>query len=235
MQCRAIEERRRLIAQIRGRWPSAHPVAADSGFARDPLMAWCENNGVDYLFGLPRTAGLLARSKASSRPPPRSADERPAARRFQDFAWRTLDIGAASAGSCKADDRRRGQPRSSSLAVRDEHEGGILRSSTAPAVNGEPIKECSSTCFPTAPRPRRCAPITALVFASMAYVLICALRCIALAHTQFARAAEPHPPQAVEIGALVRTSVRRVKLAMPRPSPYRPSTAPPMQAHATSR
>jgi hypothetical protein len=27
-------------------------LRADSGFAREALMAWCENNGVDFLFGL---------------------------------------------------------------------------------------------------------------------------------------------------------------------------------------
>ena len=29
-------------------------LRADSGFAREPLMAWCEDNGVDYVFGLAR-------------------------------------------------------------------------------------------------------------------------------------------------------------------------------------
>jgi hypothetical protein len=27
-------------------------LRADSGFARGDLMAWCEANGVDFLFGL---------------------------------------------------------------------------------------------------------------------------------------------------------------------------------------
>jgi hypothetical protein len=27
-------------------------LRADSGFAREDLMAWCEANGVDFLFGL---------------------------------------------------------------------------------------------------------------------------------------------------------------------------------------
>ena len=36
------------------------PAAGDSGFARDELMAWCEANGVDYVFGLARNARLVA-------------------------------------------------------------------------------------------------------------------------------------------------------------------------------
>jgi hypothetical protein len=60
-----------------------------------------------------------------------------------------------------------------------------------------------------------------LWFASMAYVLICALRCIGLAHTQFARAAcGTIRLKLLKIGALVRISVRRIKLAMPSAFPY---------------
>jgi len=33
-------------------------LRADSGFAREALMAWCEDNAVDYLFGLARNARL---------------------------------------------------------------------------------------------------------------------------------------------------------------------------------
>src|ERR1700676_2547035 len=56
----AIEEAARLIAQIRGRWPEVRILLrADSGFARDPLMAWCENNGIDYLFGLAKNGRLV--------------------------------------------------------------------------------------------------------------------------------------------------------------------------------
>jgi hypothetical protein len=58
-------------------------------------------------------------------------------------------------------------------------------------------------------------------FASMAYVLISALRRIGLAHTQFARAScGTIRLKLLKIGALVRTSVRRVKLAMPSAFPH---------------
>ena len=59
-----------------------------------------------------------------------------------------------------------------------------------------------------------------LWFASMAYVLLCALRRIGLAHIQFARAScGTIRLKLLKIGALVRTSVR-VKLAMPSAFPY---------------
>src|SRR5206468_5154154 len=60
-----------------------------------------------------------------------------------------------------------------------------------------------------------------LWFASIAYVLLCALRRIGLAHTQFARAScSTIRLKLLKIGALVRTSVRRIKLAMPSAFPY---------------
>jgi hypothetical protein len=60
-----------------------------------------------------------------------------------------------------------------------------------------------------------------LWFASMAYVLVCALRRVALQHTQFARAScGTIRLKLLKIGALVRTSVRRIKLAMPSAFPY---------------
>lgn len=60
-----------------------------------------------------------------------------------------------------------------------------------------------------------------LWFAAMAYVLVCALRRIALAHTRFARATcGTIRLKLLKIGVLVRTSVRRIKLAMPSAFPY---------------
>jgi hypothetical protein len=55
----SIEEIARVIGQIRARWPKVRIILrADSGFAREPLMAWCEANGVDYLLGLAKNARL---------------------------------------------------------------------------------------------------------------------------------------------------------------------------------
>ncbi|MGE4257598.1 MAG: IS1380 family transposase, partial [Xanthobacteraceae bacterium] len=49
----AVEEVARVVARIRARWPRTRILLrADSGFARDDLMTWCEANGVDFLFGL---------------------------------------------------------------------------------------------------------------------------------------------------------------------------------------
>ena len=60
-----------------------------------------------------------------------------------------------------------------------------------------------------------------LWFASMAYVLLCALRRLALQHTQFAKATcGTIRLKLLKIGALVRTSVRRITFAMASTYPY---------------
>jgi hypothetical protein len=60
-----------------------------------------------------------------------------------------------------------------------------------------------------------------LWFASMAYVLITALRRIGLKHTRFAQAScGSIRLKLLKIGALVTTSVRRVKIAMASGCPY---------------
>ncbi len=58
-----------------------------------------------------------------------------------------------------------------------------------------------------------------LLFAFMAYVLLCALRRIGLAHTQFADATcDTIRLKLLKLGALVRISVRRIKLPRHRPA-----------------
>jgi Transposase DDE domain group 1 len=72
-----------------------------------------------------------------------------------------------------------------------------------------------------------------LWFAAMAYVLLCALRRIGLKHTRFAEATCGTIRLALlKIGALVRISVRRIKVAMASSCPYQREYA---QAHARLR
>jgi hypothetical protein len=73
----AVEEMARIIDRIRERWPRTRIVLrADSGFAREALMNWCETNRVDYLFGLARNQRLVDHI-AIELAPSRSADRAP--------------------------------------------------------------------------------------------------------------------------------------------------------------
>jgi Transposase DDE domain group 1 len=82
---------RASVAHIRRRWPHVRIlVRADSGFARDDLMAWCEANGVHFLFGLAKNDRLIAeiegelvQAEAKSRRTGKPA------RYFRDFRWTT--------------------------------------------------------------------------------------------------------------------------------------------------
>jgi hypothetical protein len=57
----SIEEVARIVARIRRQWPRVRILLrADSGFAREDLMAWCEANGVDFLLGLAQNPRLIA-------------------------------------------------------------------------------------------------------------------------------------------------------------------------------
>ena len=57
----SLEELQTLVAQIRQRWPKTEIILrADSGFCRDGLMSWCEDNRVDYVFGFARNERLRA-------------------------------------------------------------------------------------------------------------------------------------------------------------------------------
>jgi len=89
----SMEEVARIVAEIRTRWPFVRILLrADSGFAREALMAWCEENRVDYLFGLARNARLVAMIEAELADAKAVAETsgRPA-RRFKDFDWSTCD------------------------------------------------------------------------------------------------------------------------------------------------
>ncbi len=54
-----LEELRRMAAQLRAAWPEVKIILrGDSGFCRNELMSWCENNRVDFVFGLARNQRL---------------------------------------------------------------------------------------------------------------------------------------------------------------------------------
>jgi hypothetical protein len=55
----ALDEVKRIVAQLRAAWPALRiTLRADSGFAREELMKWCEQHQVDYVFGLARNSRL---------------------------------------------------------------------------------------------------------------------------------------------------------------------------------
>jgi hypothetical protein len=89
----AVEEIGGIVGQIREHWPAVRIVLrADSGFASEALMAWCEANGVDYIFGLAKNKRLvkaIAAELAEARAESKTSDK--PARRFKEFSWSTRE------------------------------------------------------------------------------------------------------------------------------------------------
>jgi Transposase DDE domain group 1 len=225
----AAEEIARIVAQIRKRWPRVRILLrADSGFAREALMAWCEANRVDYLFGLSRNERLVEAIKLElAEAAVESAATGKPARRFCDFSWRTLDswsrdrrvIGKAEWTGGEAN------PRFVVTSLKRAEVGARHLYEAIYCARGEMenrIKECQLDLFAdrTSAATMRANQLR-LWFASMAYVLLCALRRIGLAHTQFAQATcGTIRLKLLKIGALVRISVRRIKIAMASACPW---------------
>jgi hypothetical protein len=225
----ALAEVERIIAQIRARWPRVEILLrADSGFARDELMAWCEAHRVDFIFGLARNERLVGVIGAElAEVEAESLAQGGPARRFADFAWRTLDSWRR--------DRR--------VVAKSEHlpKGPnprfVVTSLPASAIDarclyedlycarGEVenrIKEQQLDLFAdrTSAATMRANQLR-LWFASFAYVLLEALRRIGLRFTQFATATcGTIRLKLLKIGAQVRVSVRRIKVAMASACPY---------------
>lgn len=55
----SLQEIQRIVTQIRAAWPTTKIILrGDSGFCRNQLMSWCEDNRVDFVFGLARNQRL---------------------------------------------------------------------------------------------------------------------------------------------------------------------------------
>jgi hypothetical protein len=225
----AVDEVARIVGRIRARWPRVRILLrADSGFAREVLMAWCEANRADFVFGLarnPRLVEELAIDLAWAEDD--AARTGQPARRYKDFRWSTRDSWSRRRRVIGKAECTRGEPnprfvvtslRLAEIDARSLYE----RVYCARGEMENRIKECQLDLFAgRASAATMRANQLRLWFAAMAYVLLCALRRIGLAHTRFAGATCGTLRLALlRIGALVRRSVRRIKIAMASAHPH---------------
>jgi Transposase DDE domain group 1 len=225
----AVEEVARLVAQIRARWPRVRIVLrADSGFAREALMHWCEQNGVDYVLGLAKNARLLAEIAAElALAQADAAATGEPARRFKEFRYQTRDSWSCERRVVgKAEHLPQGaNPRFVVTSLAAEAWAAPALYERLYCARGDMenrIKECQLDLFAdrTSATSLKANQLR-LWFASMAYVLLEALRRLALAGTRLAQATcGTIRLKLLKIGALVRLSVRRVKIAMASGCPY---------------
>jgi hypothetical protein len=232
----AVEEVARIVGQIRARWSRVEILLrADSGFAREALMSWCEGSRVDYVFGLARNerlVGAIADSLALAEA--ESLAQGGPARHFTDFAWCTLDSWSRERRVvAKAEHLPKGaNPRFvvTSLAAAEIDARTLYEDVYCARGQVENrIKEQQLDLFAdrTSAATIRANQLR-LWFASFAYLLLDALRRIGLRHTQLATATcGTIRLKLLKIGAQVRLSVRRIKVAMASACPTRPSTTSP--------
>jgi Transposase DDE domain group 1 len=227
----AVEEVARVVARIRARWPATRIVLrADSGFAREDLMAWCEANGVDFVFGLAQNERLIreiageldqvaAKSARTGRPQ----------RRFKSFMWQTRTSWSRRRRVVAKAEWTEGEanPRFVVTSLRRDHGKAKYLYEKVYCARGDMenrIKECQLDLYAdrTSTATMRGNQLR-LWFASMAYVLLCALRRIGLRGTKLANATcGTIRLKLLKIGALVRISVRRIRIAMASACPAAP-------------
>ena len=225
----AKEEIERIVARIREAWPRTRILLrADSGFAREDLMAWCEAGDVDYLFGLAKNERLLdVVSEALGQAKAAFEVSGQAARRFKDFTYRTLDSWSRTRRVVgKAEHLAKGaNPRFVVTSLKRANVAARKLYEELYCARGDMenrIKECQLDLFAdrTSAKTMRANQLR-LWFASFAYVLLDALRRRALKHSRLENATcGTIRLKLLKIGARVRVSVRRIVISMASAHPY---------------
>jgi Transposase DDE domain group 1 len=225
----SLSEIQRIVEQIRQHWPQVCiTLRGDSGFCRDELMSWCEDHQVEFVFGFARNARLrtLVADALAEAARQWEQTQKPA-RVFRDFLYETVS------GSWS---------RSRRVVAKAEHIDGkenpryvvtSLKADPWPAqklyeqlycARGEMenrIKEQFTLFADRASAETLRANQLRLYLSAMAYVLVCGLRRLGLKTTELATAqASTIRIRLLKIGALVRVTVRRVWISLPRSYPW---------------
>jgi hypothetical protein len=225
----SVEELARIIPQIRERWPDVEIlIRGDSGFAREAIMRWCEDNGVDYVFGLARNPRLEARLEpAFERAEELCAESEKPERVYDEWLHSTLDSWS----------RKRRVVGKAEITLRGENPRFVVTSLSADRVDSRTlyeklycargdmenrIKEQQLDLFATRTSGHlmRVNQIR-LWLSSVAYVLLNELRRLGLDGTRMARAqCGTIRLKLLKIGARVRVTVRKVWVSLASSYPY---------------
>jgi hypothetical protein len=225
----SVKQLKRIVAQIRQAWPQVKVVIrADSGFCREEILRWCEEDGVDYVIGLAQNPRLVAAIAAElEQVRERFEATRQPARVFAELRYRTLDTWSRERRVvAKAEHLAKGaNPRFvvTSLSVEDRAAQPLYEEDYCGRGEMENrIKEQQLHLFAdrTSARTMRANQIR-LFCSSIAYVLLEALRRLGLAGTELAEAqCQTIRLKLLKIGALVRVTVRKVWVRLSSSSPY---------------
>ncbi len=235
----SVEELERIVTQLRKHWPTVEIVVrGDSGFARESLMAWCEDHGVDYVFGLARNRRLeAALEPALARVEELCAASGEPARVYEELRYRTLKSWSRERRVIgKAEITAWGpNPRFVVTSLPRELDDAETVYKTIYCARGDAenrIKEQQLDLFATRTSGRRMrVNQIRLWLSTVAYTLIDALRRLGLAGSTMAHSyCGTIRTRLLKIGARVRVSVRRVWISLASAHP-----AEPVFAHAYDR
>jgi len=225
----SVKEVERIVQQLRACWPEVKMVLrADSGFCREELMAWCENNHVDYLFGLARNLRLrriIGKQMHEAQTLHQATGK--AARVFTEFSYQTRKSWSCS---------RRVVAKAEHLD-KGENPRFVVTSLTADQWAAQELYEkfyCARGEMENRIKEQMClfadrlstdemrGNQLRLYFSALAYTLVEALRRLALKGTEWAQAqVDTIRLKLFKIGAIVRISVRRIVLQMSSAYPWR--------------
>jgi hypothetical protein len=225
----ALKQVQRLVDRIRARWPEVRIILrGDSGFCREPIMRWCEEHAVDYLFGLAKNQRLLRIIGGELHAAQQTfAVTGEPARVFAEFEYRTQKSWSrARRVVAKAEQLAKGaNPRFVVTSLAAERFAPRALYEDVYCARGEMenrIKEQQLCLFAdrTSCRTMRANQLR-LWLSSVAYVLLQTLRQQALVDTPLATArCDTIRLKLLKIGARVRVTVRRVWFALAESYPY---------------
>ena len=219
----SVEDLERIILRIRTSWPEVRIIVrGDSGFCREEIMTWCEDNGVDFILGLAKNsrlqnilaptlkyAGFIHRMFGVS------------TRYFDDFQYKTLKswrrerrvVGKAEYLS------KGGNPRFVVTSLRGEEYRARELYEELYCARGDMenrIKEQQLCLFADRTSTGKIqANQIRLTFSSVAYLLVSALRRIGLKGTSLEKAqCDTIRLKLFKVGAQIRVTVRKVWIKM---------------------
>jgi len=224
----SVEELKRIVAQIRAAWSEVRIVVrGDSGFCREELLAWCEDQGVDYVLGLAKNERLKAEiAKAMAEAKAQYEESGGAARLFSEFIYQTRQSWSrARRVVAKAEYLEKGEnPRFVVTSLRGEpwpaqalyEEHYCARGDMENRIKEQLMlfSDRTSTHYLRSNQLR-------LYFSSIAYVLLQMLRRLGLEGTELAKAqCTTIRLKLLKIGALIRITVRKVWVSLAGGYPY---------------
>jgi hypothetical protein len=225
----SVDEVSRIVTQLRARWPEVKIVLrADSGFCREVLMSWCENNSVDYVFGLQRNQRLRRIIGAQMHQAHMlHQNTGKAARLFAEFDYRThKSWSRARRVVAKAEHLDKGEnPRFVVTSLTPDKWAAQDLYEKFYCARGEMenrIKEQMCLFADRLSTDEMKGNQLRLYLSALAYTMIEALRRLALKGTEWAQVqVDTIRRKLFKIGAIVRISARRILLQLSSAYPWK--------------